>query len=59
MESAGIGGFAELAMKEHGYKPKARYAEMRSRYDMRNYLVLELGLDLPDLKPEGIISISD
>lgn len=22
-------------------------------YDIRNYLVLELGLDLPDLKPEG------
>ncbi|NLO83224.1 MAG: radical SAM protein [Clostridiales bacterium] len=54
LESAGIGGFAELAMKEYGYKPKARYAgKCDLCYDMRNYLVLELGLDLPDLKPEG------
>lgn len=54
LESVGIAGFADLAIKEYGYKPKAEYAGRCDLcYDMRNYLVLELGLDLPDLKPEG------
>jgi len=53
LESAGISGFAELAIKEYGYKPKEEYAGRCDLcYDMRNYLVLELGLDIPDLKPE-------
>ncbi|HHY82973.1 MAG TPA: radical SAM protein [Clostridiales bacterium] len=54
LESAGIRSFAELAAKEYGYKPKEEYAGRCDLcYDMRNYLVLELGLDLPDLKPEN------
>mgnify|MGYP000860380475 FL=1 len=52
LETMGIRGFAELAAKEYGYKPKEEYAgKCDLCYDMRNYLVLELGLDLPDLKP--------
>jgi len=54
LESAGIGSFVELAKKEYNYTPKAEYAgKCDLCYDIRNYLVLELGLDLPDLKPEG------
>jgi len=54
LESSGIRGFAELAIKEYGYQPKAEYAGRCDLcYDIRNYLVLELRLDLPDLKPEG------
>jgi len=54
LESAGIKSFAELARKEYGYTPKAEYAgKCDLCYDIRNYLVLECGLDLPDLKPEG------
>ncbi len=52
LESAGIRGFVELATKEYGYKPKEEYAgRCFLCYDMRNYLVLELGLDLSDLQP--------
>jgi len=54
VESFGVGGFAELAIKEYGYDPKAEYAgKCDLCYDIRSYLVLERGLDLPDLKPEG------
>jgi len=54
LETSGIRAFAELAIKEYGYKPKEEYAGRCDLcYDMRNYLVLELGLDLPDLKPEN------
>ncbi|NMB97641.1 MAG: radical SAM protein, partial [Clostridiaceae bacterium] len=54
LESIGIRGFVELAKKEYGYMPKTEYAgKCDLCYDIRNYLVLELGLDLPDLKPEG------
>ena len=52
LESEGIRGFAELATKEYGYRPKKEYAGRCDLcYDMRSYLVLELGLNLPDLKP--------
>jgi len=54
LESIGIRGLVELAKKEYEYKPKTEYAgKCDLCYDIRNYLVLELGLDLPDLKPEG------
>lgn len=54
LESTGIRGLAELAKNEYGYVPKTEYAgKCDLCYDIRNYLVLELGLDLPDLKPEG------
>jgi hypothetical protein len=54
LESVGIRGLVELAKKEYGYIPKAEYAgKCDLCYDIRNYLVLELELDLPDLKPEG------
>ncbi|HHW31443.1 MAG TPA: radical SAM protein [Clostridiaceae bacterium] len=54
LESTGIGGLAELAIKEYGYAPKNEYAGRCDLcYDIRNHLVLELRLDLPDLKPEG------
>jgi hypothetical protein len=54
LESVGIGGLTELAKKEYGFMPKAEYAgKCDLCYDIRNYLVLELGLDLPDLKPKG------
>ena len=54
LETEGIKGLIELAQKEYGYKPGAEYAgKCGLCYDIRNYLVLELGLDLPDLKPEG------
>ena len=54
MHSVGIEGFTELAGKEYGYIPKAEYSgKCHLCYDIRNYLVLELGLDLPDLKPDG------
>ena len=53
LESIGIRGLVQLA-KEYGYIPKAEYAgKCDLCYNIRNYLVLELGLDLPDLKPEG------
>lgn len=52
LKSEGIGGFVELAVKEYGYKPREEYVEKCDLcYDIRNYLVLELGLDLADLKP--------
>jgi len=54
LETSGIRDFVELAIKEYEYKPKAEYAgKCDLCYDIRSYLVLELGLDLPDLKPEG------
>ena len=54
LESIGIRGLVQLAKKEYGYIPKAEYAgKCDLCYNIRNYLVLELGLDLPDLKPEG------
>ena len=54
LESAGIRGLVELAKKEYGYIPKNEYAgKCDLCYDIRNHLVLGLGLDLPDLKPEG------
>jgi len=54
LEYMGIKGLVELAKKEYGYVPKAEYAgQCDLCYDIRNYLVLELGLELPDLKPEG------
>ncbi|HAA26076.1 MAG TPA: radical SAM protein [Ruminiclostridium sp.] len=54
LESAGIIGLVELAKNEYGYIPKTEYAgKCDLCYDIRNYLVLELGLELPDLKPEG------
>lgn len=54
LEYNGIRGLVELAEKEYGYTPKSEYAgKCDICYDIRNYLVLELGLDLPDLKPEG------
>jgi len=54
LEAEGIRGLLELAGKEYGYKPVAEYAgKCDLCYDIRNYLVMELGLDLPDLKPEG------
>jgi len=54
IESEGIRGFAELAINEFGYKPKEEYAGSCDLcYDIRNYLVLALGLDIADLKPEG------
>ncbi|AEV70017.1 radical SAM protein [Acetivibrio clariflavus] len=52
LESVGIRGFVELAEKEYRYKPREEYAgKCDLCYDMRNFLVLELGLDLADLKP--------
>lgn len=52
LESVGISGFVELAVKEYGYKPGEEYAGRCDLcYDIRNYLVLELWLDLADLKP--------
>ena len=54
LESVGIRGLVELAEKEYEYAPKTEYAgKCDLCYDIRNHLVLELGLDLPDLKPEG------
>ncbi|NLG89267.1 MAG: radical SAM protein [Clostridiaceae bacterium] len=54
LESTGIRGLVKLAKREYGYVPKAEYAgKCDLCYDIRNYLVLELGLKLPDLKPEG------
>ncbi len=54
LETAGVKGLVELAMKEYGFNPQAEYAgECDLCYDIRNYLVLERRLDLPDLKPEG------
>lgn len=54
LDSVGIRGLVELAVAEYGYIPEAEYAgKCALCYDVRNYLVLELGLDLPDLKPEG------
>ncbi|MFO7295555.1 MAG: radical SAM protein [Clostridia bacterium] len=54
LETEGVKGLVELAMKEYGFEPQAEYAgDCDLCYDIRNYLVLERGLDLPDLKPEG------
>ncbi|AGC69134.1 radical SAM domain protein [Thermoclostridium stercorarium subsp. stercorarium DSM 8532] len=54
LDSAGVAGLAGLAMKEYRYIPKAEYAgKCDLCYDIRNHLVLGLGLDLPDLKPDG------
>ncbi len=54
LETAGVKGLVELAKKEYGYIPKNEYAgKCDLCYDIRNHLVLGLGLDLPDLKPQG------
>lgn len=54
LESSGIRGLVELAKEKFEYIPKDEYAgKCDLCYDIRNHLVLELGLDLPDLKPEG------
>lgn len=54
LESAGIKGLYELAVKEYGYEPKSEYAgKCGLCHDIRSYLVLELGVDLPDIKPDG------
>jgi len=54
LESIGIKGLTEFAVKEYGYTPKPEYAgECDLCYDIRSYLVLEKGLDLPDLQPAG------
>jgi len=54
LESVGIRGLVELAVEKYGYKPKDEYAgKCDLCYDIRRYLVLELGLELPDLQPAG------
>ncbi len=54
LNTKGIRGLVELAMEEYGFKPKSEYAgQCDLCYDVRNYLVLEKGLDLPDLQPAG------
>lgn len=54
LESRGIRGLAELAVEKYDYKPKSEYAgKCDLCYDIRSFLVLERGLDLPDLQPTG------
>jgi len=54
LETIGVKGLVELAEKEYKYMPKTEYAgKCDLCYDIRNYLVLKLGLELPDLKPTG------
>ncbi|MGI6537677.1 MAG: radical SAM protein [Caldicoprobacterales bacterium] len=52
LETNGIKGLAEFAAEEYGYKPKSEYAgKCDLCYDIRSYLTLEKGLNLPDLQP--------
>ncbi|HHU77944.1 MAG TPA: radical SAM protein [Clostridiales bacterium] len=52
LEHYGIKGLAEYAVKEYGYKPESEYAgKCDLCQDIRSWLVLELGLNLPDLQP--------
>ncbi len=54
LESIGIRGLVELAVEEYRYTPKPKYAgQCDLCYDIRSYLVLENGIDLPDLQPTG------
>lgn len=54
LESNGIGGLVELAIKEYDYRPESEYAgKCDLCYDIRSFLVLERKLNLPDLQPEG------
>ena len=54
LNTEGIRALVELATEEYGFKPKSEYAgQCDLCYDVRNYLVLEKGLDLPDLQPAG------
>lgn len=54
LETKGVAGLADLAVNKYGYKPKAEYAgKCDLCYDIRNFLVIDLDLDLPDLKPKG------
>ena len=50
----GIKGLYEFAAEHHGYTPKDFYkGKCDLCYNMREYLVLEKNLELPDLQPIG------
>jgi len=52
LETIGIKGLAELAVKEYGYKPKAEYAgQCDLCHDIRTYFALKVRRDFPDLQP--------
>ncbi len=54
LESKGVSGLCDLAVKKYGYVPKDEYAgKCDLCYDIRSFLVLDLELDLPDLQPLG------
>lgn len=52
LETKGIKGLVDLAVKDYGYKLKAEYAgKCDLCSDIRSYLVLEKKMKLPDLQP--------
>lgn len=54
LNSSGIHSMLDVAMSQYDYKPKFEYAvKCDLCYDIRRYLVLEKGLNLPDLQPRG------
>lgn len=54
IDTKGVAGLYEYAVNRHGYTPKEEYAgKCDLCYDIRNYLVLDLNQDLPDLQPSG------
>lgn len=52
LETMGIKGLVDLAVREYGYKPKPKYAgQCDLCFDIRSFLVLEQKKDFPDLQP--------
>ncbi len=54
LHSMGIKGLLELAVSRYGFIPKENYiGKCDLCYDIRRYMVEDMKLDLPDLKPGG------
>lgn len=54
LATEGIKGLYDFAVEQHGYAPKDLYkGKCDFCYDMREYLVLQKNLELPDLQPIG------
>ena len=54
LDGQGIRGLWDYARDAHGFKEKAEYAgKCDLCYDLRRYLVMERGIDSPDLQPRG------
>ncbi len=54
LDSVGIKGLLNMAIEQYHYKPKLEYAgKCDLCFDIRRFLVMDLGLDAPDLQPTG------